>query len=78
MTQHLDDSNIQCIKQLPIFDNAFVGYDSPQQQQPQYYKYISLNNILYIYESGTKLPIDLQSTETMYSRHRQRFKDPAR
>ncbi|CAF3642025.1 unnamed protein product, partial [Rotaria sp. Silwood2] len=31
-----------------------------QQQQQQYYKYISLNNILYIYESGTKLPIDIQ------------------
>jgi hypothetical protein len=58
MTQQLDDSNIQCIKQLPIFDNAYLNHDpSPQQQ---YYKYINLNNILYIYESGTKLPMDLQ------------------
>lgn len=57
MPQHLDDSNIQCIKQLPIFDNAFVGHESTS---PPYYKYISLNNILYIYESGTKLPLDLQ------------------
>ncbi|UJR23291.1 hypothetical protein I4U23_026307 [Adineta vaga] len=56
MTQQLDDSNIQCIKQLPIFDNAFLGVDNNQQQ----YRYISLNNILYIYESGTKLPCDLQ------------------
>ncbi|CAF3697917.1 unnamed protein product, partial [Adineta steineri] len=56
MTQQLDDANIQCIKQLPIFDNAYLGIDSNQQQ----YKYISLNNILYIYESGTKLPCDLQ------------------
>ncbi|CAF0732765.1 unnamed protein product [Adineta steineri] len=63
MTQQLDDSNIQCIKQLPIFDNAYLGNESnhyPQQQQQQHYKYISLNNILYIYESGIKLPIDLQ------------------
>jgi hypothetical protein len=56
ITQQLDDSNIQCIKQLPIFDNAYLNNDSTQQN----YKYISLNNILYIYESGTKLPIDLQ------------------
>ena len=56
MTQQLDDSNIQCIKQLPIFDNAYLATDVNQQQ----YRYISLNNILYIYESGTKLPIDLQ------------------
>jgi hypothetical protein len=56
MTQQLDDLNIQCIKQLPIFDNAYLGLDSNQQQ----YRYISLNNILYIYESGTKLPVDLQ------------------
>jgi hypothetical protein len=56
MTQQLDDSNIQCIKQLPIFDNAYLGIDANQQQ----YRYISLNNILYIYESGTKLPVDLQ------------------
>ena len=56
MTQQLDDSNIQCIKQLPIFDNAYLGGDINQQQ----YRYISLNNILYIYESGTKLPVDLQ------------------
>lgn len=56
MTQHLDDSNIQCIKQLPIFDNAYISNDPNQQQ----YRYISLNNILYIYESGTKLPVDLQ------------------
>ena len=56
MTQQLDDSNIQCIKQLPIFDNAYPGVDVNQQQ----YRYISLNNILYIYESGTKLPVDLQ------------------
>jgi hypothetical protein len=61
MTQQLDDSNIQCIKQLPIFDNAYLANDSNQLlPQQQYYKYISLNNILYIYESGTKLPIDLQ------------------
>ncbi|CAF1138422.1 unnamed protein product [Adineta ricciae] len=64
MTQQLDDSNIQCIKQLPIFDNAYVIHESNHhtqaQNQQQYYKYISLNNILYIYESGTKLPIDLQ------------------
>ncbi|CAF4634917.1 unnamed protein product, partial [Rotaria sp. Silwood2] len=60
MTQQLDDSNIQCIKQLPIFDNAYLANDLNQQQQQQYYKYISLNNILYIYESGTKLPIDIQ------------------
>ncbi|UJR25623.1 hypothetical protein I4U23_006975 [Adineta vaga] len=66
MTQQLDDSNIQCIKQLPIFDNAYLVHDSihqtqtQQQQQQQYYRYISLSNILYIYESGTKLPIDLQ------------------
>ena len=56
MTQQLDDANIQCIKQLPIFDNAYLGNDS----SPQPYRYISLNNILYIYESGTKLPVDLQ------------------
>ncbi|CAM2704787.1 unnamed protein product [Rotaria socialis] len=56
MTQQLDDSNIQCIKQLPIFDNAYLSTDLNQQQ----YRYISLNNILYIYESGTKLPVDLQ------------------
>ena len=57
MTQQLDDSNIQCIKQLPIFDNAHLNNEINSQQ---YYKYISLNNILYIYESGTTLPIDLQ------------------
>ncbi|CAF3872871.1 unnamed protein product, partial [Rotaria sp. Silwood2] len=39
-----------------IFDNAYLNTDLNQQQ----YKYISLNNILYIYESGTKLPVDLQ------------------
>ena len=60
MTQQLEESNIQCIKQLPIFDNAFIGHDAAQVPQQPYYKYISLNNILYIYESGTKLPIDLQ------------------
>jgi hypothetical protein len=60
MTQQLDDSNIQCIKQLPIFDNAHLNNDPSNNQQQQYYRYISLNNILYIYESGTKLPIDLQ------------------
>ncbi|CAF5173856.1 unnamed protein product, partial [Rotaria sp. Silwood1] len=56
MTQQLDDSNIQCIKQLPIFDNAYLNTDLNQPQ----YKNISLNNILYIYESGIKLPVDLQ------------------
>ena len=65
LTQQLDDANIQCIKQLPIFDNAYTNQDwnhspSQQQQQQTYYRYISLNNILYIYESGTKLPVDLQ------------------
>jgi hypothetical protein len=59
LTQQLDDSNIQCIKQLPIFDNAYLNQETNHSQQ-QYYKYISLNNILYIYESGTKLPVDLQ------------------
>ena len=59
ITMQLDDSNIQCIKKLPIFDNAFVGIDP--SATPNHHKYISLNNILYIYESGTKFPIDLQS-----------------
>ena len=57
ISQQLDDSNMQCIKQLPIFDNAYMNHENNSQQ---YYKYIGLNNILYIYESGTKLPIDLQ------------------
>ncbi|CAF1133714.1 unnamed protein product, partial [Didymodactylos carnosus] len=48
----LDEQNIQCIKQLPIFDNAYNETDS--------LKYISLTNVLYIYESGPKLPLDLQ------------------
>ncbi|CAF1316671.1 unnamed protein product, partial [Didymodactylos carnosus] len=36
----LDESSIQCIKQLPIFDNSYSAPDS--------LKYISLTNILYI------------------------------
>lgn len=61
LTQQLDDSNIQCIKELPIFDNAYTNQEwKSSSSQQQYYRYISLNNILYIYESGTKLPMDLQ------------------
>lgn len=64
--QQLDSPNIDCIKQLPIFDNAFLNNESSAKllsQHQQHYQYISLSKSLYIYESGTKLPIDLQANK---------------